>query len=75
MLLFCLTHRTVLCFTGETLGNFEEIGFRTRQSFEEDPDIFVVLAGGVFYQTSYDGTEVAITADYPGLLPVSHVNN
>ena len=43
--------------------------------FEEDPDIFVVLAGGVFYQTSYDDTEVAITADYPGLLPASHVNN
>ena len=35
----------------------------------------MVLAEGVFYQTSYDGTEVAITADYPGLLPASHVNN
>ena len=23
----------------------------------------------------YDGTEVAITADYPGLLPASHVSN
>ena len=43
--------------------------------FEEDSDIFVVLAEGVFYQTSYDGTEVAITADYPGLLTASHVNN
>ena len=29
---------------------------------------------GVFYQASYDGTEVAIIADYPGLLPVSHVS-
>ena len=43
--------------------------------FEEDLDIFVILAQGVFYQASYDGTEVAITADYPGLLPASHVNN
>ena len=29
--------------------------------FEEVSYIFVVLAGGVLYQTSYDGTEVAIT--------------
>ena len=43
--------------------------------FEEDPDIFVVLEDGVFYQASYDGTEVAITANYPGLLPASHVSN
>ena len=34
----------------------------------------MVLAEGVFYQASYDGTEVAITADYPGLLPASHVS-
>ena len=33
------------------------------------------LEDGVFYQASYDGTEVAITADYPGLLPASHVSN
>ena len=43
--------------------------------FEEDPDIYVELEGGVFYQASYDDTEVAITADYPGLLPTSHVSN
>ena len=42
--------------------------------FEEDPDISVELKEGVFYQESYDGTEVAITADYPGLLPSSHVS-
>ena len=42
--------------------------------FEEDPNIFVVLARGVFYQTRYDGTEVAITANYHGLLPASHVS-
>ena len=43
--------------------------------FKEDPDIFVELEDVVFYQASYDGTEVAITADYPGLLPASHVSN
>ena len=43
--------------------------------FEEDPDIFVELKEGVFYQASYDGTEVAIVADYPGLLPASHVSS
>ena len=32
------------------------------------------LEDGVFYQASYDGTEVAITAEYPGLLPASHVS-
>ena len=42
--------------------------------FEEDPDIFLVLEDVVFYQASYDGTEVAIIADYPGLLPASHVS-
>ena len=35
----------------------------------------MVLAEGVFYQTSYDGTEVAIIADYPGLLLASHVSD
>ena len=34
-----------------------------------------MLAEEVFYQTSYDGTEVAITADYPRLLPASYVSN
>ena len=43
--------------------------------FEEDPDIFVELGKWFFYQASYDGTEVAITADYPGLLPATHVSN
>lgn len=40
-----------------------------------DPDIFVALEDRVFYQASYDGTEVAITADYPGILPASHISN
>ena len=35
----------------------------------------MVLEDGVFYQASYNGTEVAIIADYPGLLPASHVSN
>ena len=35
----------------------------------------MILAEGVFYQARYDGTEVAITADYPGLLPASHVSD
>lgn len=32
------------------------------------------LVEGVFHQASCDGTEVAIIANYPGLLPVSHVS-
>ena len=35
----------------------------------------MVLEDWVFYQASYDGTEVAIIADYPCLLPASHVSN
>ena len=42
---------------------------------EEDPDMSVELEDGVFYQASYGSTEVAITTDYPGLLPASHVSN
>ena len=41
---------------------------------EEDPDIFVELVDRTFYQLSCDGTLVAIIADYPGLLPASHVS-
>ena len=33
------------------------------------------LEDGVFYQESYDGTEVAITAHYPGLFLASHITN
>ena len=40
---------------------------------EEDPDIFVELIDRQFYQLSCDDALVAITADYPGLLPASHV--
>ena len=41
---------------------------------EEDPDIFVELIDRTFYQLSCDGALVAIIADYPGLLPASHVS-
>ena len=35
----------------------------------------MVHENGTFYQRSYDGTEVAIIADYPGLLLASQVSN
>ena len=38
-----------------------------------DPDISVDLIDGVFHQLSKDNTLVAITADYPGLIPASQV--
>ena len=41
---------------------------------EEDPDIFVELVDMTFYKLSCDGALVAITSDYPGLLPASHVS-
>ena len=41
---------------------------------EEDPDAAVELVNGIFYQASRDGASVAITADYPGLLPSSRVS-
>ena len=41
---------------------------------EEDPEIFVELVDKTFYQASHDGALVAIIADYPGLLPASHVS-
>ena len=40
---------------------------------QEDPDLGVELIDGVFHQLSKDNTLVAITADYPGLLPASQV--
>ena len=41
---------------------------------QEDPDLCVELIDGVFHQLSKDNTLVAITADYPGLLPTSRVS-
>ena len=40
---------------------------------QEDPDLCVELIDGVFHQLSKDNTLVAITTDYPGLLPASQV--
>ena len=39
----------------------------------EDPNLCVELIDGVFHQLSKDNTLVAITVDYPGLLPASKV--
>ena len=38
-----------------------------------DPNITVELVNGLFYQASWDGALVAITADYPDLTPASQV--
>ena len=40
---------------------------------QEDPDLCVELIDGVFHQLSKDNSLVAITTDYPGLLPASKV--
>ena len=40
---------------------------------EEDPNIKVELIDGVSHQLSIDNALVAITADYPGISPVSQV--
>ena len=40
---------------------------------QEDPDILVELIDGVFHQLSIDNALVAITADYPEILPASQV--
>ena len=52
----------------------EDPGRALDPGLKEDPDITVELVNGVFYQASWDGASVAITADYPGLLPVSRVS-
>ena len=41
---------------------------------EEDPDAAMELVNGIFYRASRDSAPVAITTDYPGLLPSSHVS-
>ena len=42
-------------------------------TFEEDLDIKVEFIDGVFHQLSIDIALVAITADYPEILPASQV--
>ena len=51
----------------------EDPGRSLDPASQEDPDISVELIDGVFYQLSNDNALVAITADYPGLLPASQV--
>ena len=53
----------------------EDPGRALDPELEEDPDISVEFVNGTFYQASSSGSLVAIIADYPGLLPVSHVSN
>ena len=52
----------------------EDPGRALEPRLEEDSDISMELVDGIFYQAGCDGTLVAIIADYPGLLPVSHVS-
>ena len=49
----------------------EDSGRSLDPASQEDPDISVELIDGVFHQLSEDNALVAITADYPGLLPSS----
>ena len=51
----------------------EDPGRSLDPASEEDLDIKVELIDGVFHQLSMDNALVAITADYPGLLPASKV--
>ena len=53
----------------------EDPGRALDPRLEEYPDISVEFVDGIFYQASSDGSLVAIVADYPRLLPVSHVSN
>ena len=51
----------------------EDLGRSLEPASQEDPDLSVELIDGVFHQLSKDNALVAITADYPGLLPASQV--
>ena len=51
----------------------EDPGRSLDPASQEDSDISVELIDGVFHQLSEDNALVAITADYPGLLPASQV--
>ena len=51
----------------------EDPGWSLDLASQEDPDISVELIDGVFHQLSMDNALVAITADYPGLIPASQV--
>ena len=49
----------------------EDPGWSLDPASQEDPDLSVELIDGVFHQLSKDNALVAITADYPGLIPAS----
>ena len=51
----------------------EDPGRSLDPASQEDPDISVELIDGVFHQLSKDNALVAITSDYPGLIPASQV--
>ena len=51
----------------------EDLGRSLDPASQEDPDLSMELIDGVFHQLSKDNALVAITADYPGLLPASQV--
>ena len=51
----------------------EDPGRSLDPASQEDPNISVELIDGVFHQLSKDNTFVAITADYPGLIPAPQV--
>ena len=51
----------------------EDPGRSLDPTSQEDPDISVELIDEVFHQLSEDNALVAITADYPGLIPASRV--
>ena len=53
----------------------EDPGRAIDPELEEDLDISVEFIDGTFYQARSGGSLVAITTDYPGLLPVSRVSN
>ena len=51
----------------------EDPGRSLDPASQEDPDLSVELIDGVFHQLSKDNALVAITTDYPGLIPASQV--
>ena len=51
----------------------EDPGRSLDPASQEDPNLSVELIDGVFHQLSKDNALVAITADYPGIIPASQV--
>ena len=51
----------------------EDPGRSLDPASQEDPNLYVEQIDGVFHQLSKDNALVAITADYPGIIPASQV--